>query len=90
MLITAFFSVFLMIGSIIIAGGAQAYHTETTHAVVTESIIPTFIDEGNTAKNNLTEGTRVELIDRDSSEYILVENQLGDEYLVKYADLRFI
>ena len=90
LLVFAFCSAVLLIFTVLIAAGSRSYQEEVNHAVITQPSIPTFIDEGNTAKTNLMEGYRVELIDTDSLEYIRVLDNIGDEYLVRYADLTFI
>lgn len=90
LLISAFSSVLLLLFATLIASGAQSYQKGVNHAIITQPFIPTFIDEGNTAKTTLTEGSRVKLIDTDSLEYVRVLDNIGDEYLVRFEDLAFI
>ncbi|GEM_PF-963066 len=87
MFITSFFCALLLIFSVVFAKQSQDYHQTTNYGIVTSASIPTFIDEKNTAKNNLTEGTRVLLIDKDTSQFIHVQDSFGDKHLVKYEDL---
>ncbi len=90
MLISSFFSAILMITALIIASKSKAHQESVDYAIITQPTIPTFIDEKNTAKTNLSEGIRLQLIDKDSSEYVNVQDNMGDQYLVKYEDLTLI
>lgn len=89
-LICGFCFILLLCFSMIVAASAQSYQTTENYAIVTKHSIPTFIDEGSTAKTNLMEGTRLKLIDKKTSEYVHVQNDFGDEYIVKAEDLMFI
>ena len=79
-----------MITAVIIASKSKSHQESVDYAIITQPTIPTFIDEKNTAKTNLTEGIRLQLIDNDSSEYVKVQDNIGDQYLVKYEDLTLI
>ncbi|MDX2360465.1 MAG: hypothetical protein QNK23_06640 [Crocinitomicaceae bacterium] len=84
------FLTLFVVASVLAAYGSKKYSQETNFAIITQKEIPTFSEAGTTTQMNLSEGTRVEVLDKDSAEYIRVQTYPGDEHLVKFEDLAFI
>lgn len=79
-----------MIGTVIVAMKADEYVTGSNFAVVTKQSIPTFIEEGKTAKTTLLEGTRIELIETSNADFVRVITDQEEIHLVNSKDLAFI
>ena len=80
----------LMISSITIALNSQSYATASNVAIVTKTMIPTFIEAGKTAKSSLKEGTRVKFLTTSEDDFIEVLTDQGETCLVRKNDLSII
>ncbi len=80
----------LTIGSIVVAMNTHNYISSSNFAVVTKTSIPTFIEEGKTAKTSLLEGTRVELIEIKENDFVEVLTDQQETHLVNKKDLAII
>ncbi len=89
LLITGFFSLALTVVCSIVSARTDAYYEGNHYGMVTQKSIPTFMDHENTAGIDLKEGTRLLLLDADTLEYMRVKDAIGNEHLVKSADLLF-
>ena len=89
-LIGGVLSLALIILSFVTAFNLRSYQNDDRHAVVTNKIIPTFLENGKTAQKTLSEGLALCLVGSDSTEFVDVIAPSGEKYLVKHQDLSFI
>ena len=83
-------SLTVLIFSIVIASGSSSYSAESNFAIITKESIPTYKDSTKTTTIKLSEGDRLQLLGKTTSNFITVSSASGDTYLVKRSDLDLI
>lgn len=83
-------SLTVLIFSIVIASGSSSYTSENSFAIITKESIPTYTAPNNPASTKLSEGARVQILDKKKSKFITISSSSGDTYLVKRSDIAFI
>jgi len=89
MIVSGIIGACCMFTSIILARQVKEFSEGTHYAVVTRKSIPTFIEKEKKAKTVLNEGTQLSISHPDSTEYIVVTANSGQEHLVRFEDLAF-
>lgn len=78
------------IGALLICSEIQSYSARGKYAVITQKSIPTFIEFTASPKTTITEGIRVEVIEKLENDFVKVRTITQETYVVRQKDLRFI
>jgi len=89
MIVSGIIGVCCMLTSITLAKKVKQYSEGTHYAMVIRKSIPTFIEKEKKAKTVLNEGTQLSISQPDSTEYMVVTANSGQEHLVRFEDLAF-
>lgn len=90
MMVLGFVCSVIFISSIILAASTKEYQSEMNYGIVTKKSISTFDDKQELNSTKLTEGERVRLMQKDTSEFIQVESRNRDVFFVRNEDIAFI
>jgi len=79
-----------LISSIVIASKATDYYSNENFAVVTSKSIPTFIGNSASPTTKISEGNRVEIVEKMKNDFVQVKTATGEVHVVNVNELSFI
>lgn len=89
MIVAGVLGIFCMVISVILAKQVKEFSEGKHYAVVTKKTIPTFIEKEKKGKTVLIEGTQLRIVPPDTTKYVVVIANSGQEHLVRSEDLAF-